>query len=193
MKKPIHLPSPTMRKSDARRSRDDSGIEGKLSQTPCGDCWGTDQMKVVTAHKGIFALTTTVTGHEAHSSQTHRGVSAVMTASKLIQWLEDRAEKLRQSAPKDSGFEPHFTTIHVGVINGGTALNIISRHCGPVGTSAAFRKMIPQIVQDFEEFCQYQMVPEMQKIALEPESRPGALLMPWPSDMNPSGGRLKRN
>ncbi len=126
------------------------------------------EMKVVTAHKGIVALTTTVTGHEAHSSQTHRGVSAVMTASKLIQWLEDRAEKLRQSAPKDSGFEPHFTTIHVGVINGGTALNIISRHC----EFSWDIRSIPeddsqQIVEDFEDFCQNQVVQEMQKIAPE--------------------------
>ena len=126
------------------------------------------EMKVVTAHKGIVALTTTVTGHEAHSSQTHRGVSAVMTASKLIQWLEDRAEKLRQSAPKDSGFEPHFTTIHVGVINGGTALNIISRHCEFCWDIRSIPEDDPQqIVQDFEAFCQNQMVPEMQKIAPE--------------------------
>ena len=38
-------------------------------------------MKVVSAHKGITAVRTTVTGHEAHSSQIHRGVSAVMVAT----------------------------------------------------------------------------------------------------------------
>ena len=72
-----------MRKRCLGNSRDD-GIEGKPAQTPCGDCRGTDRDE--SRHrKGIVALTTTVTGHEAHSSQTHRGVSAVMTASKLIQ------------------------------------------------------------------------------------------------------------
>ncbi|HJM05561.1 MAG TPA: M20/M25/M40 family metallo-hydrolase, partial [SAR324 cluster bacterium] len=126
------------------------------------------EMKVVTAHKGIVALTTTVTGHEAHSSQTHRGVSAVMTASKLIQWLENRAEILRQSATKDSGFEPHFTTIHVGVINGGTAINIISRHCEFCWDIRSIPEDDPQqIVLDFEEYCQKEVIPQMQKIAPE--------------------------
>ena len=125
-------------------------------------------MKVVTAHKGIVALTTTITGHEAHSSQTHRGVSAVMTASRLIQWLEKRAEELRQSAPKDSGFEPHFTTIHVGVINGGTAINIISRQCEFCWDIRSIPEDDPQqIVQDFEEYCQKEVVPKMQEIAPE--------------------------
>ena len=47
-------------------------------------------MEAVTAHKGIGAFRTVVTGYEAHSSQTHRGVSAVMTAAKLINWLSER-------------------------------------------------------------------------------------------------------
>ena len=126
------------------------------------------EMKVVTAHKGIVALTTTVTGHEAHSSQTHRGVSAVMTASRLIQWLENLADALRQSAPTDSGFEPHFTTIHVGVINGGTAINIISRHCEFCWDIRSIPEDDPQhIVQDFEEYCQKEVIPQMQEIAQE--------------------------
>jgi acetylornithine deacetylase len=86
-------------------------------------------MQVVTAHKGITALKTTVTGHEVHSSQTHRGVSAVMTAARLITFLEEMARDKQLTAMPNSGFEPGFTTIHVGVITGGTAINIISRHC----------------------------------------------------------------
>ena len=44
-------------------------------------------MRIVTSHKSITGLETVVTGHEAHSSQTHRGVSAVMTAARLITYL----------------------------------------------------------------------------------------------------------
>ena len=87
------------------------------------------EMKVVTAHKGITGVHTVVTGHEAHSSQTHRGVSAVMTAANLIHWLDQQAHKRREHGPHDSEFEPPYTTIHVGTIQGGTAINIISRHC----------------------------------------------------------------
>ena len=41
-------------------------------------------MKVVNAHKGAHTFTTEVTGHEAHSSCTHLGVNAIMTAAELI-------------------------------------------------------------------------------------------------------------
>ncbi len=86
-------------------------------------------MEVVSAHKGICGYKTTVTGHEAHSSQVHRGVSAVMTAARLVALLEDMMEENRAGAESDCPFIPPYTTIHVGVIKGGTAMNIISRHC----------------------------------------------------------------
>lgn len=87
------------------------------------------EMRLVTAHKGIACYQTTVTGHEAHSSQTHRGVSAVMTAAELVTWLAERARALARAADTDGGFTPPYATIHVGTIQGGTAANIISRHC----------------------------------------------------------------
>jgi len=86
-------------------------------------------MKVVSAHKGMFFFKVTVTGKEAHSSQTQRGVSAVMTAARLITKLGDMAQRQRDNADPSCLFEPPYTTIHVGQVNGGTAPNIISRHC----------------------------------------------------------------
>jgi acetylornithine deacetylase len=86
-------------------------------------------LQVVTAHKGIVANRTTITGHEAHSSQTHTGVSAVMTAARLVTYLDDMAQTLQANTPSDTGFDPACTTVHVGTIAGGTAINIISRHC----------------------------------------------------------------
>ena len=52
-------------------------------------------MKVVTAHKGVTAVTATITGHEAHSSQTQLGVSAVMAAGRLIQFVGDMTAEKR--------------------------------------------------------------------------------------------------
>lgn len=86
-------------------------------------------MQPVVAHKGITVLRTTVTGHEAHSSQTPRGVSAVMTAARLIAFIDDMAQESRSQTADHSGFQPPFTTLHVGTVQGGTAVNIISRHC----------------------------------------------------------------
>lgn len=86
-------------------------------------------MKIVNAHKSIFARKTIVTGRAAHSSLTDRGVSAVMMAAQLVALLDDMAEECRRNAGPDCPFDPPYTTIHVGQINGGTALNIISERC----------------------------------------------------------------
>lgn len=86
-------------------------------------------MRVVNAHKGIYTYTTTVTGHEAHSSATHVGVNAVMVAAELIGFLNRLAEEMKDRGEPASGFDPPYTTVHVGVIAGGTALNIVPRHC----------------------------------------------------------------
>jgi acetylornithine deacetylase len=86
-------------------------------------------MRPIVAHKGIAALRTTVTGHEAHSSQVHRGVSAVTTAARLITFIDDMMAENKASADPACRFEPPYSTLHVGLVNGGTALNIISRQC----------------------------------------------------------------
>jgi acetylornithine deacetylase len=86
-------------------------------------------MKPIKAHKGMAVARTTVTGHEAHSSQMQRGVSAVMTAARLISFLDDMAASNRAAANPESAFVPPYSTIHVGTVSGGTAVNIISREC----------------------------------------------------------------
>ncbi len=86
-------------------------------------------MRIINAHKGIGSYTTTVTGHEAHSSQIDHGVSAVMTAARLITYLEDLMLENRRNLSPDVPFDPPYTSVHVGVIKGGTAVNIIARDC----------------------------------------------------------------
>ncbi|MCW2238469.1 acetylornithine deacetylase [Azospirillum canadense] len=86
-------------------------------------------MGVVLAHKGCYVLRTTVTGHEVHSSQIDRGVSAVMVAARLVSLIADMAEENIAASDPTCGFDPPFTTLHVGTIEGGTAPNITARHC----------------------------------------------------------------
>ncbi len=88
-------------------------------------------MQVVTAHKGSHGYRTRVIGHEVHSSLLHRGVSAIMQAARLIQWANE-ANALSASAPPSEVaalFDPPWTTVHVGMIRGGTAANITAREC----------------------------------------------------------------
>lgn len=86
-------------------------------------------MRIVDRHKGIIGLRTTVLGHEAHSSQTHLGVSANMVAAKIAARIGEVAERLAHAAPAANGFEPPQTTVTVGLIQGGTAPNILAGKC----------------------------------------------------------------
>ena len=86
-------------------------------------------MEAVRGHKGISNFTITVTGHEAHSSLTHLGVSANMAAVKLMASLVDIAARLERDADPASPFTPKHATLTIGVMNGGTAGNILAREC----------------------------------------------------------------
>jgi acetylornithine deacetylase len=86
-------------------------------------------MRIVDRHKGIMGLRTTVLGHEAHSSQTHLGVSANMVATRLMSKIVEIADRLAASPPTPNGFEPAHTTITIGLVKGGTAPNILAREC----------------------------------------------------------------
>ncbi|MCB8822578.1 acetylornithine deacetylase [Microvirga rosea] len=81
---------------------------------------------VVTGHKASIQLRTQVTGYAVHSSRIDQGVSAVMNAARLIVWLEDTMEHNRQRANHDDPFEPPYTTLHCGMVEGGSAANIVA-------------------------------------------------------------------
>ena len=85
-------------------------------------------MKVIDAHKRIDSYRTRVTGREAHSSMPELGVNAIAAAAALIGELERLGADIaaRQNDPR---FEPPFSTVSVGTIKGGTAPNIVPKHC----------------------------------------------------------------
>jgi acetylornithine deacetylase len=86
-------------------------------------------MEAVNGHKGIASFRVTVTGHEAHSSLTHLGVSANMAAIKLMGRLVELSERLARGADPASPFTPKGASLTVGLVNGGTAVNILAREC----------------------------------------------------------------
>ncbi len=89
------------------------------------------RMKVVTGHKGGAGYHVHVQGFEVHSSLADRGVSAIMRAAQLIDWANDENARIRARQPSEVAaiFDPPFTTIHVGTIEGGTAHNITAKDC----------------------------------------------------------------
>jgi acetylornithine deacetylase len=86
-------------------------------------------MRVVVAHKGKRGLRCRVRGHEAHSALTSRGVNAIQVASEIVTFLSQMARRFRERGGFDAAYDVPYTTVHTGVIRGGTALNIIPREC----------------------------------------------------------------
>ena len=86
-------------------------------------------MQLVLAHKGKRSWRGHVRGHEAHSSLTPRGVNAVQIACEIVAYIGARAREFRDRGHRDEAYDVPFTTAHVGVIRGGTAVNIVPRDC----------------------------------------------------------------
>ena len=86
-------------------------------------------MELVLAHKGKMSWRARVRGFEAHSSLTPRGVNAVQIACEIVAYIAGRAREFRDRGARDQAYDVPYTTAHVGVIHGGTALNIVPRDC----------------------------------------------------------------
>ena len=86
-------------------------------------------MRTVVAHKGKRSWRCRVHGFEAHSSLTPHGVNAVEIACEIVAYLANMARAFRDQGPFDRAYDVAWTTVHTGVIHGGTALNIVPRDC----------------------------------------------------------------
>lgn len=89
------------------------------------------RMKIITGHKGGTGYHVHVKGFEVHSSLLPYGVSAIMEGARLISWVNDYNAKIQAQTPTPiaATFYPPFTTLHVGMIEGGTAHNITAADC----------------------------------------------------------------
>ena len=86
-------------------------------------------MKIIDAHKGAYEYTTFFEGLAGHSSQPHKGVSAVEYAAKYVNKLIELRQKLKDRVTKNSIFSPPYSTLSVGGIFGGIAHNVIADKC----------------------------------------------------------------
>lgn len=133
-------------------------------------------MEVVRTHKSVNAFRTRITGQAAHSSQPHRGASAILGAARLLEelrciGLESRhrgagAEEKEGGHAVAAGFDPPWTTVQAGMIQGGTALNILPAECtfsweyrSPPGEDPS------KILRRMEAFAREQVLPELREFA----------------------------
>ncbi|HWI26425.1 MAG TPA: acetylornithine deacetylase [Stellaceae bacterium] len=123
-------------------------------------------MRPVVAHKGKRSLRCRVHGLESHSALAHEGVNAVEAAAEIVAFLKSMARRKRDQGPFDHGFSPPYTTVHTGVIQGGTALNIVPRDCS---FDFEFRN-IPQddqeqLVSEVRRYAETMLLPEMHAVS----------------------------
>jgi acetylornithine deacetylase len=87
-------------------------------------------MAVADAHKGVATFHTLVTGFEAHSARPALGANAVAIGCDIVSEIGRLARVFEASEKLDPRFDPPYSTLHVGMIHGGTARNILARECG---------------------------------------------------------------
>jgi acetylornithine deacetylase len=121
-------------------------------------------MKVVVAHKGKRSFACDVTGMAAHSSLAPSAVNAVEFAADIVSFIRRRANSLQSDGPFEEGFDPPHSTVHTGLIQGGTQLNIVPDRCSfqfeirylPFDDHVGF-------FDDVRDFAENELLPEMRE------------------------------
>jgi len=123
-------------------------------------------MQVARGHKGKLSYRCHVHGLESHSALTHRGVNAVENAAEIIGHLRRLGRLIRQNGPFDSNFEPPYTTVHTGVIHGGTQLNIVPRDCRFDFEIRPLPSQDPvPVFEEVKAFVERELLPEMKAVS----------------------------
>jgi acetylornithine deacetylase len=86
-------------------------------------------MQVADAHKSVGTFWTSVHGFEVHSSIPRKGVNAISGGAMIVAELERLFEEMVVRGDPTGRFDPPYTSVHVGTINGGTARNITAKEC----------------------------------------------------------------
>jgi acetylornithine deacetylase len=85
-------------------------------------------MMVASGHKGKTALRATCTGQEGHSALAPLAMNALHLAMDFGQAIRDKQFEIMATGHKDGDYDVPYTTLHIGKIEGGTALNIVPNH-----------------------------------------------------------------
>lgn len=116
-------------------------------------------MQLALAHKGKTVFRAQCCGEEGHSALAPNYVNAIHVASKLVESLQNVQQYLREQGQQDLGYDIPYTTVHVGKIAGGMALNIVPnscvvdyeiRHLAQDNSLDIQQKIIENIKQDFQ-------------------------------------------
>ena len=122
-------------------------------------------MKIIDTHKGCYEYTTYFEGLAGHGSKPDKGVSAVEYAVRYINKLMELRVILKKKVPKNSVFDPPYTTIGIGGISGGIARNVIADKCRVDWEMRPVIKEDGEFVNsEMDQFVNKELLPEMKKV-----------------------------
>ena len=121
-------------------------------------------MKIIDAHKGCYEYTTYFEGLAGHGSAPDKGVNAVEYAVRFVDKLLELREVLKSRTPKDSIFDPPYTTLQIGGISGGIARNVIADKCQvDWELRPVVKKDGDYVNSEIDKFINEKLLPEMKK------------------------------
>ncbi len=120
-------------------------------------------MRVIEGHKGCYEYTTCFHGTDGHGSEPDKGVNAIHYAAKFMNRLLTLGEELKRLPHAgENRFSPPWTTVQVGRIEGGSARNVIARHCA---VEWEMRPVLPEdgewVKAQLEDYCKNELLPGM--------------------------------
>lgn len=124
-------------------------------------------MGVVIGHKGKRSLRAVVHGRSCHSSLAPEGVNAVDYAALLAVEIRRIGQRLAKGAV-DRLYDVAVSTAHTGILEGGTALNIV-----PDRAELVFEfRVLPgedadALVVEIQRYAEDVLTPEMRRVAPE--------------------------
>jgi len=128
------------------------------------------ELKPVLGHKGKLAMRCDVQGQACHSAYAPSGVNAIEHAAELIGELGRIGQRLR--ARQDPRFDPPFSTVQTGMINGGKALNIVPADCRFDFEVRALPSMDPgEVAEELQAYALQRVLPRMQAVSTQSSIR----------------------
>ncbi|MCP5083592.1 MAG: acetylornithine deacetylase [Alphaproteobacteria bacterium] len=124
------------------------------------------EMNIITGHKGGYEMRTEVTGFEVHSCNPFKGTNAISAAMKVISKIEEIGARFAANPYPGSPYDPPFTTLNVGIIEGGAARNATAGWCN---FDWEFRPMPGEdgdkVVDELKAYAAAELLPGMKAIS----------------------------
>ncbi|WP_214471188.1 acetylornithine deacetylase [Mesorhizobium sp. dw_380] len=86
-------------------------------------------MQVATGHKGKLSARATCKGREGHSALAPLALNAIHLGCDFVSALRREQDRLARDGARDGDYDIPYTTVHVGMMNAGVALNIVPNLC----------------------------------------------------------------